>query len=221
MNSSPAVAAFFDVDGTLTKTTVLHPLVWYQQAHLPWWRFALWLAALAVRVPGYVLLDRCSRAAFIHRFYASYAGLPVAEVERFHRQALAGTYAARLYPQAVAKLDWHRRQEHRIILVSGGLDLVLQPLAEHLAADQLLCGRLEVQDGRFTGRLAGPPMIGSHKAQAMLQCPGIDFARSFAYADSISDLPMLQIVGHPAAINPDARLRAVAQRQGWPIHRWR
>lgn len=220
MTEAQAIAAFFDVDGTLTRTTVLHPLIWYQKARLPWWRFVLWFVGLCLDVPGYVLTDRRSRTKFTRRFYRRYAGLNAEEVARFHRHTVATTYLPRLYREAVERVNWHRRQGHRIILVSGGLDLTLEPLAQYLQAHHLVCARLQQRNGILTGELDGLPMVDEEKANALRRCADIDLKRSFAYADSISDLPMLRAVGNPAAVNPDGRLRTVAEREHWPIYQW-
>jgi len=218
--ASLEVAAFFDVDGTLTRTTVLHPLVWYQRARLSRLRFLAWFAGLCLQVPGYILLDRKDRAAFTRRFYHRYRGLDAADVRRYHEAALSETVLPRIYPDAAKQIDWHRSQGHQLILVSGGIDLTLRPLAEHLHAAQLLCVKLAERDGILTGELATPPMIQSEKARAMQNCPGIDLGRSYAYGDSISDAPMLEAVGNPRAVNPDSRLRRLAESRGWPILMW-
>jgi HAD superfamily hydrolase (TIGR01490 family) len=172
-------------------------------------------------VPGYILTDRRSRADFTRRFYRRYAGLVAADVRRFHRESFADTYLLRLYHEGKERIAWHRQQGHRIVLVSGGLDLTLEPLAEFLQADRLICARVREKDGVLTGELDGPPMVDDEKATALRRCADIDLKGSYAYADSISDLPFLRAVGNPAAVNPDARLRAVAEREGWPVLRWR
>ncbi|MCS6977358.1 MAG: HAD-IB family hydrolase [Gemmatales bacterium] len=220
MSDARATAAFFDVDGTLTRTTVLHPLIWYQKHRLSRWRFAWWFAGLCLDLPGYVLTDRRNRTDFTRRFYRRYAGLLAEDITRFHRETLHTTFLPRLYREAPDRITWHRQQGHRIILVSGGLDLTLQPLAEYLNADELLCTRLQQRDGRLTGELDGPPMVDEEKAQAMRRCEGINLSQSYAYADSISDLPMLRAAGNPVAVNPDGRLRKVAERERWPIYQW-
>jgi HAD superfamily hydrolase (TIGR01490 family) len=215
------VAAFFDVDGTVTRTTVLHPLIWHQRARLPRLQYWFWFAGLCLQVPGYILLDRRDRAAFTRKFYQRYAGLRAAEVKRFHQETFASLVQPRIYPGAAERLAWHRAQGHRLILVSGGIDLTLRPLAEYLHADELLCVRLEEKDGVLTGALATPPMIDVEKARAVRACAGIDLARSYAYGDSLSDSPMLQAVGNPVAVNADKRLRRFAQEHGWACVPWK
>ena len=220
---SPAVAAFFDVDGTLTHTTTIEPLLWYQRAHLPRWLFVPWAALLAVQVPEYWLLDKWSRGRFNIVFFRRYRGLPVDEVCRWHRETFAQNLQRRVFPAALECLRDHRRQGHRVVLVTGGLDCVVQPLADFVGADDLIAMRLGAEGGAFTGELTGPPIAGEQKAvlvRGYAQLHGIDLAESFAYADSKSDIPMLECVGHPAAVRPDRRLRDLAGARGWRVVEW-
>src|SRR6185312_3870388 len=96
-------------------------------------------------------------------------------------------------------------------------------LADVLAMDGAVGTRWEVVDGEYTGRLAGPFAYGEGKATAVREFAaeqGIDLSVSYAYSDSASDLPMLEAVGHPVAVNPDAPLAEVAKREGWEVLRF-
>jgi HAD superfamily hydrolase (TIGR01490 family) len=218
------VAAFFDVDGTLTRTTILHPLMWYQRARLGRRRYALWAAGLMLDVPRLVWIDRRSRSRVNVVFFRRYAGLPADELRAWHRRTFADNLRRRLFPAAAACLEGHRRQGHRVVLVTGGLDFVMRPLAEHVGAAEVIATHLVECDGVLTGELAGPPIADERKGElvrAYAEKHGIDLAHSFAYTDSHGDLPMLECVGHPAAVNPDGRLRRLAAARGWPVERWR
>ncbi|MFA0751760.1 MAG: hypothetical protein SLRJCFUN_002163 [Candidatus Fervidibacter sp.] len=217
------VAAFFDVDGTLTRTNVIVPLAWYQRAHLSRWRYRFWLTGILMRAPFYWLIDRFDRAAFVRLFYRRYAGLPVEQVRRWHREHFTTTLLPLIRQDALTCVRRHQEQGHRIVFVTGNLDFVLSPLAEWLGAD-LLAASLEERDGLFTGRLASSPMVGKAKAEAALryaQRHGIVLRESYAYGDSISDAFLLALVGHPIAVNPDRPLRRLACRNGWRIVAWR
>ncbi len=217
------VAAFFDVDGTLTRTNVVVPLAWFQRAHLPRWRYRLWFIGLLMRAPLYWLIDRFDRSLFVRLFYRHYAGLPAEVLRRWHKNHFATTLLPLLRQDALACIQKHQTQGHRIVLVTGNLDFVIAPLAEWLKAD-LLAASLEERDGFFTGRLLASPMVGKAKAEAVLryaQAHGIALRESYAYGDSISDAFLLAQVGHPVAVNPDAFLRRLAERKGWQIVSWR
>jgi fatty acyl-CoA reductase len=216
-------AAFFDVDGTLTHTTTLEPLWWYQRAHRPRWRFRLWAAGLLQQVPLYWALDKCSRAAFNVVFYRRYRGLRLEELRRWHRETFDENLRRTIFPAALECVREHQGQGHRVVLITGGLDLVMQPLADFLGADDLIAMRLEEHDGVCTGGLCGPPVAGAQKAllvRGYAQMHGVDLAASFAYGDSVSDAPMLACVGHPVAVRPGRRLRDLAGRREWRVVRW-
>jgi HAD superfamily hydrolase (TIGR01490 family) len=224
MSAPTPVGAFFDVDGTLTQTTILHPLVWYQRDHLSRLRFALWAAGLALDVPRLVLIDRRSRGRLNIVFFHRYAGLPADDVRAWHLRTFDDNLRRRIYAAAAAAIEDHRRQGHRIVLVTGGLDFVMRPLGEYLGAADVMATHLAERDGVFTGEIMRPPIAEEHKGDLVRACAdkhGIDLAHSFAYTDSIGDLSMLQCVGHPIAVNADRRLRRLAAARGWPIENWR
>ncbi len=221
---SGPVVAFFDVDGTLTRTTTLHPLYWYERAHLTPARFALWAAGLYLEVPYYWALDKVSRRRFNVVFYRRYRGLDYEDLCRWHRDAFDHTLRRRLFPAAVECVRERQRQGHQIVLLTGGLHCVMQPLAEHLGAEQLMASGLKTQDGVCTGELDGPPLAGEEKAQLLRAYAaehGIDLAGSVAYADSYSDIPMLECTGQAVAVRPDSRLLRLAQARRWRIVEWR
>jgi HAD superfamily hydrolase (TIGR01490 family) len=220
---SAPVAAFFDVDGTLTRTTILNPLLWYQRARLSRPRYALWAAGLLLDVPRLAWIDRRSRSRVNVVFYRRYAGLSGDDLRAWHRRTFADNLRRRLYPGAVACLEGHRRQGHRLVLVTGGLDFVMRPLADHVGAADVIATHLQERDGTLTGELAGPPIADERKGQLVreyVEKHGIDLARSFAYTDSHGDLSMLECVGQPVAVNPDRRLRRLADERGWRVERW-
>jgi fatty acyl-CoA reductase len=218
-----SVAAFFDVDGTLTRTTLLHPLMWYQRARLSRARYAAWAAGLLLDVPRLVWIDRRSRSRANVVFFRRYAGLVADDLRAWHRRTFADNLRRRLFPDAAACLERHRSQGHRIVLVTGGLDFVMRPLAEHVGAADAIATRLVERDGVLTGAIDGPPIADERKGElvrAYAEKHGIDLAQSFAYTDSHGDLPMLDCVGRPAAVNPDGRLRKLAAGRGWPVEEW-
>ena len=105
-------------------------------------------------------------------------------------------------------------------MITGALDLSVKPLMEHLGITEYVTNRLEFVNGMATGRLLPPVMAAATKAswiRTYTEREGISLSDSYAYTDSMSDLPMLSIVGHPAVINPDMRLRQTALHHDWPI----
>ncbi len=219
-----SAAAFFDVDGTLTRTTTLDPLNWYQRVHLAPLRYTVWTTGLWLQAPYYWLLDKRSRAAFNALFYRRYKGLRIADLRQWHGATFACNLQRTLFAQAVECVREHQRQGHRIVLLTGGLACVMQPLADFLGADGLIALHLREQDGLCTGELDGPAIAGAEKARLLrdyAEKHGIDLGQSFAYGDSPSDVSMLEAAGHAVAVRPGRRLRNLAQARGWRIVRWR
>ncbi len=125
-----------------------------------------------------------------------------------------------IYAEAIELMRHHREQGHRLYVVSASPEEVVAPLARHLGADQAIATRARVDtEGRYTGEVDFYS-FGPFKAEAMrgeADRLGIDLAGSYAYTDSATDLPMLEAVGHPVAVNPDRALLKVASEREWEI----
>ena len=217
-------AGFFDVDGTLCSTNVIQAYLDFRIRGSSALRRWAWLAFYVPKLPYYAFLDAWSRGRFLRTFYRSYVGVHLSDLERWAAGAAEHYWKPRLFSQALQRVQHHRAQGHRIVIISGGIEPVVQPLADILEADALIAAQPEVKDGRLTGRLIEGSLSGQRKAHATHQVSatlGIDLERSFAYADSYSDRKALESVGHPEAVNPDRQLRRLARRMGWPIHTWR
>lgn len=216
------VLAVFDVDGTLVETNVIEYFVWMRLKAQPLSRWPRFVGELFSQAPRWLELERHSRAEFQRSFYRNYAGLDYEEMKQLGREAMNEVTLRRLYPEGVRRIREHQAAGHRVLLLTGALDVVVEPLAEMLGVE-LDCAHLVLEDGVFTGRLATPPPAGEARS-ALLErycaANGITLADSFAYADSLSDLPMLEIAGTPVCVNPDARLSSIARQRGWRVERW-
>jgi putative phosphoserine phosphatase/1-acylglycerol-3-phosphate O-acyltransferase len=125
-----------------------------------------------------------------------------------------------LYPEAVALIAQHRAQGHLVAIVSGSTRYLVQPVADHLAVEDFLCTELEVVDDTLTGRCIEPLCFEEGKIywlQEFIHAHDIDLARSWFYSDSITDLPLLDLVAHPVVTNPDPVLYRTAAKRGWPV----
>jgi HAD superfamily hydrolase (TIGR01490 family) len=145
------------------------------------------------------------------------AGVPVRDLRRLSPRVLAGVLP-RLYPQMLQRAYDHQEQGRRVYIVTAALQEMADLLAHVLAFDGGLGSQLEVLDGRYTGRAAGPFNYREGKVVAMQRLAareGLDLAASYAYSDSESDLPMLRAVGHAVVVNPDPELRRIAAQEGW------
>jgi fatty acyl-CoA reductase len=216
------VLAVFDVDGTLLQTNVVEYFFWMRLQDQPVEEWPRFLAQMAAKAPRWLYLERRSRAEFTRAFYREYDGLDVERMRRLGQEALNTVTLRRVFPEGVRRIRAHKQAGHRVLLLTGALDVVVEPLAEMLGVD-VDCARLLERDGRLTGDLLHPPPAGEARATALEEYAaplGVNLADSFAYADAISDLPMLERAGTPVVINPDARLSQVANQRGWRVERW-
>lgn len=149
------------------------------------------------------------------------AGVPVRDLERLAPRVLAGVLP-RLYPDMLARAYAHQDAGRLVFIVTAASQEMADLLARVLAFDGGLGSRSEVVDGVYTGRAAGPFNYRDGKRISLHELArqqNIELARSYAYSDSESDLPMLRAVGHPVAVNPDAELARIAMQEGWEIVR--
>jgi HAD superfamily hydrolase (TIGR01490 family) len=161
-------------------------------------------------------------SALMERVMKGIAGQRVRDLERLRADALAGILP-RIYPQMMRVVRDHQDAGLRCYIVSAASQEMVGTLAEVLAMDGGIGTRSEIVDGVYTGRLDGPFAYGEGKAAALREFAAaqrIDLERSWAYSDSASDLPMLEAVGNPVAVNPDAELEQVARRNGWEVYRF-
>ena len=215
-------AAFFDVDGTLVRTNIVHAFAFYAMNQGSILGTAWHTAKTILSVPLFLATDRLNRKTFNEIFYTYYRGQSEDRLETLADELFEEVLRPAVYRGTPQLLDAARRTGCRIVLVTGALDFTVRRLSEHLGADDLIANRMRFVNGVATGRVVPPIIEGAHKALAVRDyCVrhGMALEKSFAYSDSFSDYPMLAVVGHPAAVNPDARLAGVARAYEWPILR--
>ncbi|HEY7822975.1 MAG TPA: HAD-IB family hydrolase [Acidimicrobiia bacterium] len=146
-----------------------------------------------------------------------------AEIEALVTETVDEVVTPLVYAEALAVMDEHRGSGRRVVVVSASPEEIVRPLCRHLGIDDVIATRAAVdEEGRYTGDLE-LYAYGEGKAEAihaMAEADGIDLGASYAYSDSITDLPMMEAVGHPVAVNPDSELRAIAEERGWPIRKF-
>ena len=124
-----------------------------------------------------------------------------------------------VYDEAVSLIEEHQLEGRDVIIVSASGAEVVEPIGEMLGADGVIATRMEIEDGKYTGEI-GYYAYAQNKATAIEELAkekGYDLSRSYAYSDSVTDVHMLEIVGHPYAVNPDRELRKIAASRGWPV----
>jgi HAD superfamily hydrolase (TIGR01490 family) len=218
MNSSAQIGAFFDLDGTLLAPPSLE------------WRFVGYLLARD-QIRSHKLarwLGQCAATIFrtplnaIEGNKRYLTGLRESIVADWSNSRAA--CGLPFFPQGLARMAWHHAQQHQIFLVTG----TLAPLAGAIASQfpcpvEIFATGLEARDRHWTGQLAGNHMSGETKARtlrAIAAQRNFALSHSFAYGNQMADLPMLEAVGHPVAVNPSPRLANRARKRGWSICRW-
>ena len=213
-------AAFYDVDGTLIRINIVHSFAFYAFRQPSLLDAARKWGTTAVSLPLFWAADKISRKWFNELFYRMYEGMSEDRLVTLAEELFDEVIKPTIYPRTRALMDESRRSGCRQVLVSGALDFTLRPLAEYLEVDDFIANRLEFHEGYATGKLEKPFVGGATKAEIMRRYArekGVDLASSWAYSDSFSDFPMLAVVGHPTAVNPDFRLRAIARSYDWPV----
>lgn len=221
--SESATAAFFDVDGTLVSTTIVHYYIYFRRRLMARWNVPLWQAAYYLRCLYYLYLDRVNRSRMNTVFYNDYAGLDAGAVRNLADDCFRELIEPHVFPEGAACVRELRRSGVRVVLVTGSLDFIIEPLARSLGVADVIAAQMSENQGLLTGTLVGPPIgeqIKAERIKAFARQESIDLSRSLAYGDSIADVPMLECVGHPHVVNPDRALTAIACAQGWPAHRW-
>jgi len=217
---NPTRLAFYDFDGTLVSGNVVRRYAFFARNHPSKLKAVLKFSRLVASVPLLVGLDFYSRRLFNEYFYREYRGMRREWLldlgERLFREEIRPS----IYPGSKELVDADRRQGFRPVLVTGELDFALAEVARHFEFDAVISNALVYEKGAATGAVAPPLIAEQEKVKAIRRlCRQCDAepACCKAYSDSFSDAPMLEAVGNPVAVNPDRRLRRIAQERGWPI----
>ena len=147
------------------------------------------------------------------------AGWDVETVKAIVADTLHNIVDPLVYDEAVSLIEEHQHAGREVIIVSTSGSEVVEPIGEMLGADKVIATRMDVADGKYTGGIQFYAYA-ENKAKAISDLArrrGYDLERSYAYSDSVTDVHMLEIVGHPHAVNPDKDLRRIARERGWPI----
>jgi HAD superfamily hydrolase (TIGR01490 family) len=223
--ADPRAAAFFDVDNTVMQGASIFHLArgLYQRDFFTArdiGRFA-WHQA-KFRVVGREQLDDVHEARETALSFA--AGHTVAELTVIGEEVFDEVMVTKVWPGTRALAQMHLDAGQRVWLVTATPVEVATVIAKRLGLTGALGTVAETEDGVYTGRLVGEILHGEAKAEAvtaLAEREGLDLAGCSAYSDSANDIPLLSLVGHPCAINPDAKLRAHAREHGWRVRDYR
>jgi HAD superfamily hydrolase (TIGR01490 family) len=213
-------AAFFDLDKTVIARASMvafgRPL--YREGLISRW--LLLRALYGQLVYLYVGADEERVQRMRDAVLALTKGWDQAHIRHIVRETLTEVVEPIVYDEAVDLMREHQRAGRAVYIISASPEEIVAPLAEYLGADRVIATRSRVDDeGRYTGEVDFYA-YGPHKAEAMREAAaehGVDLAESYAYSDSATDLPMLEVVGHPVAVNPDRELARIAKEREWEI----
>ena len=217
MSANTPVAAFFDLDKTIIATSsafafgkeFLHNgMITRQEA----WDLYLSKAQ-------YMLVGQSSEKMDSTRdaLAQMVAGWEVDDIQRITRETLREVVAPAIYAEARELIDAHRAKGHHIIIISASAKILVEPIAQELGVDTVVATEMAIENGKLTGEITRY-LKGEAKAEAVRQFAAdhnFDLDASFAYSDSATDIPMLELVGNPVAVNPDRALKKHALANGW------
>lgn len=213
----PGAAAFFDLDKTIIATSSVTAF------SRPFFAGGLITRREVLRTAYAQFLFLLGRADTeqtdrLRQFLSSMVkGWDVSQVSQIVNETLHLHIEPTVYAEAIALIDEHHLAGRDVVIVSASGAEVVEPIAEMLGADHVIATRMEVVDGRYTGEIAFYA-FGENKATAVRELAAekdYDLEASYAYSDSVTDAPMLDLVGHGHVVNPDRSLRKVAAEHGW------
>tara|TARA_X000001036_G_scaffold440003_1_gene493629 strand:- start:2284 stop:4599 length:2316 start_codon:yes stop_codon:yes gene_type:complete len=210
--------AVFDLENTLIASNVVSSWSFLATKRLSASDRIRIIGKTLLEAPGMLAMDRRDRTDFLRSFYRRYEGAPIAQIDEDSLAMFNEFILNKSFPAAIRRVREHRALGHRTILITGALDFVVQPLKPLF--DEILAPSLTKSGLNYSGKMNQVPPIGETRAAVLREYAdrnGIDLSQSVAYADSTSDLPMLETVGFPVAVNPETKLATLARRRGWLV----
>lgn len=213
------VAAFFDLDKTIIamSSTYAYGREFMQNGLIsPVTALQLSLAQATYMFAGHTSEQMDNTR---DQLTAMVRGWDVQQVRTIAEETMQTVVTPTIYAEARELIDYHRERGHDVIIISASVKELVEPIARELGVNQTVSTTLETIDGRYTGEVLFY-CKGAAKQQAILSLAdqhGYDLQSSYAYSDAATDIPMLDIVGHPVAVNPDRALKKVALERGWDI----
>jgi HAD superfamily hydrolase (TIGR01490 family) len=212
----------FDLENTLIASNVVESYSWLATRRLNGPERLRYVMRTMVEAPTLLSMDRKDRGDFLRYFYRRYEDAPVEQIEIDAREMLTQIIVAKSFPAAIRRVREHRALGHKTILITGALSFNVEGLRPLF--DEIVAAEMSVRpDGTYSGQLTQVPPTGETRAQVLADycaANGYSLDECVAYADSTSDLPLLEAVGHPVAVNPETRLAAIARKRGWLVEEW-
>ena len=212
--------AYFDIDGTLVDSNLVHPTVHYLRNQANPLDGLRRVGKALLKAPLLLGAELRDRRLFNELLFAGYEGMSEDRLLVLADEVWEDVVRPRIFAGAAELVAKCKEAGMRVVFVTGSLDITIAPLAAALNADLVIANRLEMHGGYATGKLLRPVVAGPTKARLIAddaRAVGHDLSTCHAYSDSHSDVPMLSVVGHPFCIHPDAKLRRLAVAYDWAI----
>ena len=214
--------AAFDLENTLISSNVVESYSFLATRRLNVPERIRYVLRTLAEAPTLQAVDRKDRTDFLRFFYRRYEDAPVAQIAEDAPELLSNIILAKAFPAGLRRVREHRALGHRTILITGAMDFAVECLRPLF--DEIVAAEMTIRpDGTYSGHLAKVPPTGETRAQILADycaAEGLRLDESIAYADSSSDLPLLECVGFPVAVNPETRLAAIARKRGWLVEHW-
>jgi HAD superfamily hydrolase (TIGR01490 family) len=213
-------AAYFDVDGTLVSTNLIPPTLRFFSNQASPLKSLKRLGMAVLDGSRMALAELQDRRKFNEILYSHYKGMSRDRMEILAVEIFEDILKPAIFPGAIELIATCKRAGQRVVLVTGSLDVTTKHLAKHLGADSWIANRLEYKERKATGKLLQPVVAGPEKSALIVNDAaqnGHNLQLCHGYSDSFSDVPMLSIVGSAFCINPDKKLKRLAQAYRWPI----
>ena len=210
--------AAFDLENTVIAANVVMSYGWLATRRLPMDERARLVAKILLEAPSLLALDHRDRSDFLRHFYRRYQGAPIEQMAEDSGEMFSDLILTQSYPAAIRRVRQHRAAGHTTVLITGALDFIVEPLRPLF--DHIVCAELAQAHGAYTGQLAEVPPTSESRAEVLrdfANSEGLAMSESVAYADSASDLALLEAVGYPVAVNPEPKLAMLARKRGWLI----
>ncbi|MBE9403442.1 HAD-IB family hydrolase [Brachybacterium sp. Marseille-Q2903] len=222
LSSDPAALAVFDLDGTVIATNIVQQYFAVVRATRPRRVWPAEIGGVLTSLPGYLRAEQRDRSELIRLVNRRYEGYREQDLRELMNGELGRKIRASIRPEALEVIERHRAAGHRAVLVTGALDVLVEPLADLF--DDVVATHMDAgADGVMTGYLATPPLVDEARANWLRKYAdrhGADLKASYGYGDSHADAAWLSLVGSPTAISPDLGLFSVAKKNRWRITDW-
>lgn len=214
--------AAFDLENTLIASNVVESYSWLATRRLNTPERIRYVLQTLKESPQLLAMDRKDRGDFLRYFYRRYEDAPVEQIDEDVRDMMTQLIITKSFPDGLRRVREHRALGHRTVLITGALDFAVAGLKPLF--DEIVAAEMSIRpDGTYSGEMKRVPPTGETRAQVLAdycEAEGFNLEECVAYADSTSDLPLLEAVGHPVAVNPETRLAAIARKRGWLVENW-